>query len=249
MSRLSTCLLLAAIAAAPFTARAVNPEVRMSTPFGNIDLELCAELSTLCLGVAPNTVANFLTYVDSGAYDDSFVHRSVAGFVIQGGSFTADHVALPVDSVESIGNIASEFAGFSNVRGTVSVPLTSDPPSSQNPCDTDENSGSSGWFINLGPNNASLDCGLFTVFAVVKRGLNIADVINTRFRLNFGLGGSPVTSQYNCNPEPPSTACTTDPVPYLTYTTMTRLVPEPAAALQVLVAGGALAALARRRPS
>jgi cyclophilin family peptidyl-prolyl cis-trans isomerase len=53
----------------------------METPLGDIEIELFDE-------VAPGTVENFLNYVNDGDYEDSFVHRSVPGFVIQGGGFT-----------------------------------------------------------------------------------------------------------------------------------------------------------------
>src|SRR5690606_15618995 len=34
---------------------------------------------------APQTVANFLKYVEDGDFDDTIVHRSVPGFVVQAG--------------------------------------------------------------------------------------------------------------------------------------------------------------------
>lgn len=239
--------LLLALALLATPARADNPIVRMATPMGDIDIEVCEEVSTLCTHAAPLTAANFLAYVDGGDYVNSFIHRSVTGFVLQGGSFIANRVTFPILLVPSRGLIDSEFSGFSNVRGTLSVPLTSDPPSSTDPCDTDENSGSSGWFINLGPNNQSLDCGLFTVFAVVtdSAGLVIADAINQRFKINFGYGPSPTTPEYVCAPNQQG-QCTTNPVPYLIYTDFTR-VPEADAALAGAVAIAALAVLTRGR--
>ena len=57
--------------------------VRMATVLGNIDIEM---LST----EAPKNVANFLTYVNSGNYNKSFIHRSVPGFVFQGGGYYVD---------------------------------------------------------------------------------------------------------------------------------------------------------------
>ncbi len=54
--------------------------VRMATVLGNIDIEMFD-------ADAPKNVANFLGYVNSGAYNKSFIHRSVPGFVIQGGGY------------------------------------------------------------------------------------------------------------------------------------------------------------------
>ena len=39
---------------------------------------------------APLTAKNFLTYVDSGFYDDTVFHRVIKGFVVQGGGFTPE---------------------------------------------------------------------------------------------------------------------------------------------------------------
>ena len=47
----------------------------------------------------PLTVENFLAYVRDGAYDASFIHRSVSDFVIQGGGFKAPSV--PADQLGS----------------------------------------------------------------------------------------------------------------------------------------------------
>lgn len=238
---LSTALLFVA----PLAAFAENPFVRVTTPMGDFDIELCTELSTRCLGVAPNTVANFLSYVDSDAYDDSFVHRSVLDFVIQGGSFTANHVSLPVSQIDTGGvTVDSEF-NQSNERGTVAVPLPADPPGSTNPCDTGENAGSSGWFVSVGDNSA-LDCGLFTVFGVVvEPGMTVVDAINARSRVNFGLGPSPVDPTYECMPNAQQ-QCTGNPVPHLIYTQIER-VPEPGPALIPVGALATLLALAQLR--
>ncbi|MEN8161818.1 MAG: peptidylprolyl isomerase, partial [Myxococcota bacterium] len=56
-----------------------HPVVELQTSEGVICIELFPE--------APETVANFLGYVNRGDYDGTFFHRSVPGFVIQGGGF------------------------------------------------------------------------------------------------------------------------------------------------------------------
>ena len=54
--------------------------VRIETTLGVVDVELFDN-------EAPLTVANFMNYVNDGDYNDSFFHRSVPGFVLQGGGF------------------------------------------------------------------------------------------------------------------------------------------------------------------
>ncbi|MBY0266843.1 MAG: peptidyl-prolyl cis-trans isomerase [Burkholderiales bacterium] len=54
--------------------------IRLHTNFGVIDLELDAEK-------APETVANFIQYVEEGHYNNTVFHRVIDGFMIQGGGF------------------------------------------------------------------------------------------------------------------------------------------------------------------
>src|SRR5438552_2569973 len=53
---------------------AADPIVTVNTNFGSFQIELFQS-------VAPQTVANFLSYVNSGAYSNSIFHRTVPGFV------------------------------------------------------------------------------------------------------------------------------------------------------------------------
>lgn len=117
---------------------------------------------------APITVANFLSYVNDGSYEDMFVHRSPANFVIQGGGFTVDDgTVTPVTTQPAIQN---EFnANNSNVRGTLSMAQLSGQP----------NSGTSQWFVNI-VNNTFLDNAQHTVFGrVIGDGIQVADAINS----------------------------------------------------------------------
>ena len=145
-----------------FAFSAPAQTVRFSTNLGNIDVKLDAVN-------APLTVANFLTYVNSGAYKNSVFHRSVAGFIIQGGGFTFDGtslVAIPQNSP-----VKNEFK-VSNTRGTIAMAkLGSDP-----------NSATNQWFFNLSNSNASnLDAqnGGFTVFGQIvdSTSLSVMDKI------------------------------------------------------------------------
>ncbi len=94
---------------------------------------------------APQTVANFLNYVNSGFYDGTIFHRKDAGFVFQGGGFQGP-VAPTDNPVPKQTNppIPLEIK-VSNVQGTVAMARTSAL-----------NSATSQFFINLG-NNTFLD--------------------------------------------------------------------------------------------
>lgn len=236
-------------------AHADNPVVRFTTPLGSFDVELCQAVSTVCTHGAPNTVANFLSYVDEGAYEGSVIHRSVFNFVLQGGSFARNDVDQVIRSIPVHAPVASEFLGQSNVSGTLSVPLQADPPGSSNPCDTAENSGTSGFFINVG-DNAGLDCGLFTVFGrVIGNGmatvvpalhgllvwnLNSAllDPIFDPDSLEFAFSTTPMLDTF--------TGSISDVLPHFVTTNIAR-VPEPGAAFQAIAAGLALAVVSARR--
>ena len=54
----------------PALAMAAN--VLIETPLGDIEIELLEE-------DAPNTVANFLNYIENDRYDKTFIHRNVPG--------------------------------------------------------------------------------------------------------------------------------------------------------------------------
>lgn len=54
--------------------------IKLHTNFGVIGLELDAEK-------APETVKNFISYVEAGHYDNTIFHRVINGFMIQGGGF------------------------------------------------------------------------------------------------------------------------------------------------------------------
>ena len=162
-AKLSRALLAAfavcVVLAAPTTVMADT--VLIETPLGNIEIELLKD-------DAPNTVANFLSYLESGAYTNSFVHRSIPGFVIQGGGFTFDG-SSPV-GIFSNDPIANEFK-VSNTRGTVAMAKVGGNP----------DSATSQWFINLQDNSDPLDNdnGGYTVFArVIGNGMAVADAIS-----------------------------------------------------------------------
>jgi len=134
--------------------------VIMKTTLGDVEIDLFEEAT-------PVTVANFLKYVRDGDYAHSFIHRSVPGFVVQGGGFTFNGdgpVAIPSDPP-----IINEPV-LSNVRGTIAMAKIAGNP----------NSATSQWFINLKDNSIDLDGanGGFSVFGqVMGDGMAVIDAI------------------------------------------------------------------------
>ncbi len=93
------------------------PKVRMETSMGSMVLELYPDR-------APETVANFLKYVDEEFYDRTIFHRVIPSFMVQGGGFTAS-----MSEKQTRPGIRNEAGGLSNVRYSISMARTSDPHS------------------------------------------------------------------------------------------------------------------------
>ena len=132
--------------------------VRFATSLGNIDVNLLPD-------DAPLTVANFLKYVNRGTYINSLFHRSVPGFIIQGGGY--QFIGGSISAIGQDAPVRNEFK-LSNIRGTLAMAkLGSDP-----------NSATNQWFFNLADNSASLDHtnGGFTVFGRVANDASMAVV-------------------------------------------------------------------------
>lgn len=125
----------------------------------------------------PETVQNFLDYVNAGAYANNVVHRSETGFVIQGGGFQYNG-SIPLDNVNAGTPVINEPV-LSNVRGTIAM--------AKSPGGV--NSATVQWFINLSDNSANLDVqnGGFTAFGqVIEDGMLIVDEISDLTRFNLG---------------------------------------------------------------
>jgi cyclophilin family peptidyl-prolyl cis-trans isomerase len=125
--------------------------------------------------ITSGTVANFLSYVNDGSYDNSMIHRSVSDFVIQGGGFTAPSVAAdqpgsdPV-AIATKGTITNE-PGNSNLRGTLAMAKLGGQP----------NSATSQWFVNQSDNTfLDTDNGGYAVFGeVLGDGMTVVDVLGS----------------------------------------------------------------------
>ncbi len=158
--------------------------VSLQTSQGVIEIQLYDQ-------AAPITVSNFLAYVRSGAYNDSLIHRSVPGFVIQGGGFFWNNTTSKVLEIPSRGPIKNEFSATrSNLRGTIAMAKFGGDP----------DSATSQWFINLADNASTLDGqnGGFTVFGrVAAASMAVVDAIAALPIVNEGspFDTLPVTSR------------------------------------------------------
>ncbi|MGJ8681299.1 peptidylprolyl isomerase [Paraglaciecola sp.] len=150
--------------------------VEVQTSLGNIQINLFDEAT-------PKTVENFLQYVNSGAYVNNVVHRSVDGFVVQSGGFTYTG-AIKATNGFSLDNVPTGTAvqnepKLSNLRGTIAMAKLG----------SDANSATSQWFFNLANNSSNLDVqnGGFTVFGqVIGDGMQIVDDIAAQTQISFG---------------------------------------------------------------
>lgn len=135
--------------------------VQIQTVLGDIEVNLFDKQT-------PKTVENFLAYVESGAYSDSIIHRSVPDFIVQGGGFEFNEAWPPI-AIPQSPTVVNEPV-FSNVRGTIAMAKPGNNP----------NSATNQWFINLKNNSGNLDNqnGGFTVFGqVTGNGMAIIDAI------------------------------------------------------------------------
>ena len=139
------------------------PKVKLTTSYGDIVLELDQEN-------APISTENFLSYVESGFYNETIFHRVISGFMIQGGGHLEDMTAKDAD-LEPITNEANN--GLRNDRGTVAMARTAYPHSATsqffiNHKDND--------FLNFRTNQVEEGWG-YAVFGKVTEGMEVVDEI------------------------------------------------------------------------
>lgn len=93
------------------------PKVRMVTNKGQMVLELYPDR-------APETVENFLQYVDDKFYDGTVFHRVIPRFMIQGGGFTPN-----MSEKSTRAPVKNEAGSLSNLRYTIAMARTNAPHS------------------------------------------------------------------------------------------------------------------------
>jgi cyclophilin family peptidyl-prolyl cis-trans isomerase len=154
-------LAIAALIANLAFAADPNPRVKLRTNAGEILVELYPEAS-------PETVENFLAYVDSGFYAGTIFHRVIPNFMVQGGGFTAEMIEKPTR--EPVVNESRNH--LHNERGTLAMARTDDPDSA-----------TAQFFINVRA-NLRLDFDYvtrkagYTVFGRVIDGMDVVDGIS-----------------------------------------------------------------------
>ena len=137
--------------------------VLLSTSLGEIKIELYDK-------EAPETVSNFLGYVNDGFFDGTIFHRVIAGFMIQGGGFNPEFKQLQTRA--PIRNEADR--GGKNDRGSIAMARTSDP-----------HSATAQFFINVVDNdflnhrNQTTQGWGYTAFGRVVEGMDTVDSIAT----------------------------------------------------------------------
>ncbi len=150
------------LAAGSAIAEDPNPKVILNTSKGQIVLVLYADK-------APETVKNFLAYVDAKYYDGTIFHRVIPNFMIQGGGFTADMKRKTTRP--PIQNEADK--GIKNDRGTIAMARTGDP-----------HSATAQFFINskdngfLNHKSKSMQGWGYAAFGRVVEGMKTVDAIS-----------------------------------------------------------------------
>jgi peptidyl-prolyl cis-trans isomerase B (cyclophilin B) len=139
----------------------MSKRVELQTSKGSITIELDD-------AKAPESVRNFIAYVEAGHYDNTVFHRVIKGFMIQGGGFEP---GLKQKATQApIRNEANN--GLKNNRYTLAMARTSDP-----------HSATAQFFINANDNeflNFKSESGSgwgYAVFGKVVAGSEVVDAI------------------------------------------------------------------------
>jgi peptidyl-prolyl cis-trans isomerase B (cyclophilin B) len=171
-------LLGAALARAEGDSKVKNPVVVVTTSLGSFTAELYPDK-------APESVKNFLQYVDDKFYDGTVFHRVISNFMIQGGGM--DQNLQKKANRPPIKNEAAN--GLKNTKGTLAMARTNVPDSA-----------TSQFFVNVKDNgfldfkDASPQGIGYCVFGKVTSGMDVVDKIkDVPTGTQGGMGDVPTT--------------------------------------------------------
>lgn len=134
----------------------INIEIEMENG-GVIKAELYPD-------AAPITVENFVKLIEDNFFDGLIFHRVIAGFMIQGGGFTADGSHKEADSIKGEFDANGVLNPIKHTRGVLSMARTMFPDSA-----------SSQFFI-MHDDAPHLD-GQYASFGMVTDGMEVVDEI------------------------------------------------------------------------
>lgn len=139
--------------------------VQVNTTTGSFPIILLDQLT-------PQTVANFMSYVNGGDYAGVAVHRAIPGFVVQMGGFKPTAAASPDNNFTTVTERPSprNEPGVSNVRRTVAMAKKGGDP----------HSATHDFFVNVADNSANLDGQNegFTVFGrIPESAMSVPDAL------------------------------------------------------------------------
>ena len=169
MKKLSKILLLIFVLLFPLSNHAQN--VIIKTNKGDIEVELYEDR-------APETVKNFISYINADFYNGTIFHRVIRGFMIQGGGYDKDLNLKPTEA--PIKNESKN--GLFNETYTIAMARTNDP-----------HSATSQFFINLVDNYFLDDGDGYCVFGKVTSGQRVVQSIGSLpTHVKEGMGDVPI---------------------------------------------------------
>ena len=154
------------------TGTVVRFTTNSAAPNDKVFVELFDQAGPGRTRTTPLTTANFLAYANAGRYQNTILHRSVPGFIVQAGGFTqptapSGQAGGSPTTIATYAPVTNE-PGNSNIRGTIAMAKVGGDPNSA----TDQ------WFFNLADNRAHLDSQNegFTAFGqVLGTGMSVVD--------------------------------------------------------------------------
>lgn len=134
-------------------------KVTIKTNYGNIEVELFDKKS-------PQSVKNFLKYIDDGYYSNTIFHRVIDNYIIQGGGYNQE-----LKTKKTHPQIKNEALNMvKNLKGTIAM-------ARRRP----KHSAKSEFYFNLKDNPELNHLGLgqygFAVFGKITKGFKIAQLI------------------------------------------------------------------------